>query len=245
MILFRHFDFYYGFFLLFLILTLSIIYYPGLSFSQSSEDSPKLQVLKKGNDERITFPYNASNHDRKNPSQYIFKEPIPNNWNIFINNSLYYTNSPEAKTIVQLKEPSPSEKYIELSMFGDKSKKFSVAVNTKEGGLLIVYQNNFNGWSLDNPVVVTSGADQGISVTDGKRIVVDKLGLNGFNLGSINVYGKDVSTLPDSVSNGYIGFEIIFGHPSQSYIYYMPLIVLVGVGGTVIFLLKVKRRSLS
>ena len=154
-----------------------------------------------------------------------------------------YTNSPEAKTIVQLKEPSPSEKYIELSMFGDKSKKFSVAVNTKEGGLLIVYQNNFNGWSLDNPVVVTSGADQGISVTDGKRIVVDKLGLNGFNLGSINVYGKDVSTLPDSVSNGYIGFEIIFGHPSQSYIYYMPLIVLVGVGGTVIFLLKVKRRS--
>ena len=208
MILFRHFDFYYGFFLLFLILTLSIIYYPELSFSQSSDDSPKLQVLKKGNDERITFPYNASNHDRKNPSQYIFKEPIPNNWNIFINNSLSYTNSPEAKTIVQLKEPSPSEKYIELSMFGDNSKKFSVAVNTKESGLLIVYQNNFNGWSLDNPVVVTSGADQGISVTDGKRIVVDKLGLNGFNLGSINVYGKDVSTLPDSASKDLLDLRL-------------------------------------
>jgi hypothetical protein len=245
MILFRHFDFYYGFFLLFLILTLSIIYYPGLSFSQSSEDSPKLQVLKKGNDERITFPYNASNHDRKNPSQYILNEPIPNNWNVFINNTLSYTNSPEAKTIVQLKEPYPSQKYIELAMFGDSSKKFSVAVHTNESGYLIVYQNNFNGWSLDNPVVVTSGADQGLSVTDGKRIVVDKLSLNGFTLGSINVYGKDASTLPDSVSNGYIGFEIIFGHPSQSYIYYMPLIVLVGVGGTVIFLLKVKKRSLS
>ncbi len=40
-----------------------------------------------------------------------------------------------------------------------------------------VYQNNFNGWSLDDPVVVTSGADQGISVTDGKRIVVDKLSI--------------------------------------------------------------------
>jgi hypothetical protein len=244
MILFRrYFDFYYGFFLLFLILTLSIIYYPGLSFSQSSDDGPKLQVLKKGIDERITFPYNASNHDRKNPSQYIFNEPILNNWNVFINNSISYTNSPEAKTIVQLKEPYPSQKYIELSMFGDSSKKFSVAVNTKETGLLILYQNNFNGWSLDNPVVVTSGADQGISVTDGKRIIVDKLSLNGFTLGSINVYGKDVNTLPDSSSKGSIGFEIIFGHPSESYIYYMPLIVLVGVGGTIIFLLKVKRRS--
>jgi hypothetical protein len=242
--LFRQLDIYYEFFLLFLFLTLSIIYYPGLSFSQSN-DSPKLQVLKKGIDERITFPYNASNHDRKNPSQYIFKEPIPTNWNVFINNSISYSNNPEAKTIVQLKEPYPSQKYIELAMFGDKSKKFSVAVNTKESGLLHLYQNPFNGWSLDNPVVISSGVDQGISVTDGKRIVVDKLSLNGFTLGSINVYGKDENTLPDSTSKGSIEFEIIFGHPSQSYIYYMPLIVLVGVGGIVIFLLKVKKRSLS
>ena len=244
MFLLRQFTLYYNFFLLFLFLTLSIIYYPALSFSQS-DGNPKLQVLKKGNDERITFPYNASNHDRKNPSQFMLKEPIPTIWNVFINNSLSYTNGPEAKTIVQLKEPSPSEKYIELAMFGDESKKFSVAVNTKESGKLVVYQNNFNGWSLDNPIVITSGADQGISITDGKRIVVDKLGLSGFTLGSINVYGKDVNTLPDSVSNGYIGFEIIFGHPSQSYLYYMPLVVLVGVGGMVIFLLKVKKRSLS
>ena len=242
MFLLRQFTLYYNFFLLFLFLTLSIIYYPALSFSQS-DDNPKLQVLKKGNDERITFPYNASNHDRKNPSQFIFNEPIPNNWNVFINNSLSYTNNSEAKTIVQLKEPAPSEKYIELAMFGGESKRFSVAVNTKESGHLIVYQNNFNGWSLDNPVVITSGADQGISVTDGKRIVVDKLGLSGFTLGSINVYGKDVNTLPDSVSKGSMVFEIIFGHPSGSYIYYMPLIVLVGVGGTIIFLLKVKKRN--
>ena len=92
-------------------------------------------------------------------------------------------------------------------------------------------------------MVVTSGVDQGISVTDGKRIVVDKLSLNGFNLGSINVYGKDEPQFPDSTLKGSIQFEAIFGHPAQSYIYYMPLIVLVGVGGIVIFLLKTKKRD--
>ncbi len=50
--------------------------------------------------------------------------------------------------------------------------------------------------------------------------------------------GKMNLQLPDSVSNGSIQFEIIFGHPSQSYIYYMPFNRLVGVGGIVIFLLK-------
>ncbi len=241
MILFRQFAFSY-FLLLFLFLTLSIIYYPSMSFSQSN-DTPKTQVLNKNLDIRVTFPYADSNHDRKNPSEYVFKEPILNNWNVFIYNNISYSNSPEAKTVIQFKEPNPSQKFIELTMFGDKSKKFSIAVNTNESGRLQLYQNNFDGWSLDNPVVVTSGVDQGISITDGKRIVVDKLSLNGFNLGSIHVYGKDEPQMPDSSLKGSIQFETIFGKPAQSYIYYMPLIVLVGVGGVVIFLLKVKKRN--
>ncbi|MDQ6723089.1 MAG: hypothetical protein M3Z01_02320 [Thermoproteota archaeon] len=196
-------------------------------------------------DDKITFPYTSSNHDRKNPSIYVFKESIPNDWNVFINNNMSYSNNPEAKTVIQLKEPYPSEKFIELTMFGGKSKKFSIAVNTNESGRLQLYQNDFDGWSLDNPVVVTSGVDQGISVTDGKRIVVDKLSLNGFNLGSINVYGKDETTLPDSTLRGSILFEVLFGHPTQSFLYYMPLIVMVGVGGVILYLLKVKKRDRS
>ena len=227
-----------------LFLTLSIIYYPCLIFSQSS-NIPKLQVLKKGMDERITFPYNASNHDRKNSFEYKFKEPILNDWNIFINNNISYSNSPEAKTVIQLKEPYPSEKFVELTMFGDKSKKFSVAVNTNESGRLELYRNPFNGWSLDNPVVVSSGVDQGISVTDGKRIIVDKLSVNGFNLGSISVFGKDESTLPNSALKGSIQFEAIYGHPAQSFMYYMPLIVMIGVGGILLYLIKVKKREPS
>lgn len=228
------------FFLLFL--ALFIMYYPNITFSQLN-DGPKLQVLKKNMDERIIFPYNASNHDRKNPSEFIFKEPIQNDWNVFINNNISYSNSPEAKTVIQLKEPYPSQKYVEITMFGDRSKKFSVAVNTNESGRLQLYQNNFNGWSSSNPVAITSGVDQGISVTDGDRIVVDKLSLNGFNLGSINVYGKDEPSLPNSALKGSIEFETIFGHPSQSNIYYMPLIVMIGVGGTLLLLLKLKKRN--
>ncbi len=243
MIIYKHFSF-SCFLFLFLFLTLSIIYYPSLIFSQSN-DAPKSQVLKKDTDVRITFPYTASNHDRKNPSEYVFTKPIPNDWNVFIYNKISYSNNPEAKTVIQLKEPYPSEKFVELTMFGDKSKKYSVAVNTKESGRLELYQNPFNGWSLDNPIVVTSGVDQGISVTDGKRIIVDKLSLNGFNLGSINVFGKDESNLPDSALKGSIQFETIFGHPTQSFIYYMPLIVMIGVGGILLYLIKVKKRDPS
>lgn len=227
---------------LFLFLIFNVIYNPILIFSQSN-DVPKLQVLKKNQDDRITFSYNASNHDRKNPSVFAFKHPILNDWNIFINNNITYSNSPEAKTVVQLKEPYPSEKFIELTMFGDKSKKFSVAVNTNESGRLELYRNPFNGWSLDNPIVISSGVDQGISVTDGKRIIVDKLSINGFNLGSINIFGKDESSLPNSSTKGSIQFEAIYGHPSKSLIYYMPLLVMIGVGGILFYLIKVKKRD--
>ena len=51
-----------------------------------------------------------------------------------------------------------------------------------------MYENNQNGWSTDGPVTVSHANVQGLSVTNGKRIVLDKLGLNGLDVGSIEVY---------------------------------------------------------
>ena len=84
------------FLFLFLFLTLSIIYYPSLIFSQSN-DAPKFQVLKKDMDEKITFPYTALESYSKNPSEYVFKKPILNDWNVFLYNNIFYSNKPEAK----------------------------------------------------------------------------------------------------------------------------------------------------
>ena len=55
-----------------------------------------------------------------------FKKPILNDWNVFLYNNIFYSNKPEAKTVIQLKEPYPSEKFIELTMFGGKSTKNSL-----------------------------------------------------------------------------------------------------------------------
>jgi hypothetical protein len=105
-----------------------------------------------------------------------------------------------------------------------------------------LYENKENGWSGDNPVVLTHANVQGLSVSNGKRTVIDKLSLNGFKIGSVDVYGKDESQLPDSASGGYVNFEVLHGNPSQSPLYYLPLIVMVGVGGLVVFLLVFKKR---
>ncbi len=64
---------------------------------------------------------------------------------------------------------------------------------------------------MDNHVVVTnvtSGVDNGIPITDGKRLIASNLSLYSFNLGSINVYGKDEFSFLDSELKGFMQFEI-------------------------------------
>ena len=73
------------------------------------------------------MPYNASNLARQNSLEYVFQEPILNNWILTIANKIFYSDNPEAKTVIQIKEPYPSEKFIEIAMFGDKSRKFYVS----------------------------------------------------------------------------------------------------------------------
>lgn len=131
------------------------------------------------------------------------------------NNVSYSDSNPGAKTIIQIKEPNPSVKFIELTMFGDVgSKKFIVALNNGTGYSQL-YANDQSGWSTDNSVFVTYGDNRGLTVTDGKKTVIDKLPLNGFNLGSISVYGKGDSTLPDSALGGAIKFGVVYGNSSK------------------------------
>jgi hypothetical protein len=161
---------------------------------------------------------------------------------MLILNNISYTDNPEAKTIVRIKEQYPSEKFVELDMFGGESRKFIVSANVNETGYVRLYENNQDGWYTDNPIVVSHGVNQGLSVSNGKRTVIDKLSLNGFNVSSIEIYGKDEPGSPNSASGGSIQFEVLFGELSESPLYYLPLIMVVGVGGIVVFLLVVKKR---
>lgn len=240
----------YSHLFLFLALTFVIsssLFSSNFSFSQStnssdSQSSQDFQTSKTETSETFVLPYTETNNDRRNPFVYVFDDPKQNNWIVSIYNNLSYYNSPDSKTIIKINEAPPSEKFIELMLFGNQSKRFIVSVNTNETGYIRMYENNQNGWSTDGPVAVSHANVQGLTVTNGKRIVLDNLGLNGFDVDSISVHGKDDSSMPNSTFGGSVQFEVVSGNLSQSVLYYMPLAMIVGVGGILLFLLFWKKR---
>lgn len=205
----------------------------------------KYKVIKTKNSEQFVFPSSSSNSDRKHPFVYTFDVPKVTNWILTIQNNMSYNEIQNAKTIVKLQEPTQSDKFIEIAMFGDASKKFWVAINTRESGYIRVYEQDNDGWSRDEPVIVAHGNNQGLTITNGKRIIIDRLSINDFTLASIAVYGKED---PDSAVNTYkgdISFSVIYGSPADSPLYYFPLAMIVGIGGLVAGLLVFKKKKTS
>ena len=200
-------------------------------------------VIKTKNSERFVVDYDASNTYRRQQLVYDFSKPIPTNWQLTIQNNLTYSNSENAKTVIKIQEPAPSEKFIELAMFSDKTGKFWAAINTNESGYIRVYEREKDGWSRDQPIFVAHANNQGLTITNGKRIIIDKLSVNDFVVGSVSIYGKDELTDPDNSNNGTISFDIIFGNPAESPLYYVPLITMIAIGSIVLVLIIRKKRD--
>ena len=208
--------------------------------TESTEEN--LNVTKSKSHERFVVPFSASNTDRKNPVIHTYEIPKDVSFMLSIENNMTYNNSSEAKTIIKLMENKPSEKFIELAMF-EQNEKFWVAVNTNESGYIRVHERDTDGWSRDEPLMVGHANNQGLTITNGKRIVIDRLSLDGFNLGSIAIYGKDDTDSPINTLDGYLSFDLIFGNPRDSPLYFLPIIMLVLVGGIIFYLLKIKKRD--
>lgn len=201
------------------------------------------EVIKSKNSERFIVDYNASNAFRRQPVVYEFSQPIPTNWQFTIQNNLSYLDISDAKTIIKIQEPEPSEKFIELAMFSEKTGKFWVAINTNESGYIRVYERDQDGWSRDQPIFVAHANNQGLTITNGKRIIVDKLSVNDFIVGSVSIYGKDELTSPNNSNGGTISFDILFGNPADSPLYFLPLIIIIVMGSIILVLLIRKKRD--
>jgi hypothetical protein len=210
----------------------------------SAQNNQAFDVIKAKGSESFTFPYDATNHDIKNSLVYTYEEPKTPSWILTIHNNLAYTTSDGVKTVVKIQEPAPSQKFIEIAMFGDQSKKYLISVNTPDTGYARVYNGDLGGWSTEGPITVGHDINQGLTVTDGKRIVVDRLDLQGFSVGSIAVYGNDdANSTFRNANGGNISFEIVYGSFSDSPLYFVPAAVMAGVGGLVIALLVFKKRK--
>lgn len=222
------------------IVVILLIVYPTFTINAQSIVH---DVIKSKNSERFIVDYNASNTFRRQPVVYEFSQPIPTNWQFTIQNNLSYSDSLDAKTIIKIQEPAPSEKFIELAMFSEKTGKFWVAINTNESGYIRVYERDQDGWSRDQPIFVAHANNQGLTITNGKRIIIDKLSVDDFIVGSVSIYGKDELGAPDNSNSGTISFDILFGNPSESPLYYLPLITIIVIGSIILVLLIRKKRD--
>lgn len=200
-------------------------------------------IIKGERNESFVLPYGAANHDRRDPVVYTFDKPLGEDWIMGIENTLQYTAKEDSKVVMVLREQAPSEKYIEVYMYGGDARKYVVNVNTPEIGYRTIYSGDEGGWSTEGPIGVTHVANQGLVISNGQRIVVDKLDVNGFNLASVEVYGNDESGLGENAYGGTLSFNLVFGSLVGTPIYYLPGAIMAGVGAMIGILLYVKKRK--
>jgi len=223
------------------VLAVSLFLVPALAFAQSQED---FQVVKTERSESFVLPYTAVNRNEQDPLVYTFDEPKQPNWIFAIQNNVSYTPREGARTIIKIQEPAPSEKFIELAIYGDQSMRYWVAVNTPEAGYARMYDSEM-GWSTEQPISLTYTENSGLTVTNGQRTVVDRLDVGGFAAASIEVYGNDRNSTLANAYAGDIAFEVLFGRIDQSPIYLVPAAVMAGIFGLVAGLLILKKRKPS
>jgi hypothetical protein len=223
------------------VLALLILLIPALAFAQGQED---FQVVKTDRSESFVLPYTAVNHNEQDPLVYTFDEPKQPNWIISIQNNVSYVPREGARTIIKINEPAPSEDFIELAIYGDQSMRYWVGVNTAEAGYARMYESE-NGWSTQNPISVSHTDNSGLIVTNGQRTVVDRLDVDGFAVGSIEVYGNDRNSTLATAYAGDIAFQILFGRFDQSPLYFVPAAVGAGIFGLIAGLLILKKRKPS
>jgi hypothetical protein len=213
-----------------------------VAFAQSQGED--FQVIKTERSESFVLPYTAVNRNEEDPLVYTFDEPKQPNWIVTIQNNVSYVPREGARAIIKIQEQAPSEKFIELGMYGDQSMRYWVAANTAEAGYARIYDSE-NGWSTDQPISVTHTENSGLIVTNGQRTVVDRLDVDGFAAGSIEVYGNDRNSTLANASAGDIAFDVLSGRFDQSPIYFVPIAVGAGIFGLVAGLLVLKRRKPS
>lgn len=220
---------------------LMLLFLPSLAYAQSQED---FQVAKTERSEIFVLPYAAVNRNEQDPLTYTFDEPLPPNWVLSIQNNVSYVPREGARTIIKIQEQAPSEKFIELAIYGDQTRRYWVGVNTAEAGYARIYDSE-NGWSTEQPISITHSLNSGLIASNGQRTVVDRLDLDGFEISSIQIYGNDGNSTLANAYAGDVTFQVLYGNIEESPLYYVPAAVGMGMVGIVISLLILKKRKLS
>jgi len=200
--------------------------------------------------DRITIPYSAANADETNPAHYFFQSKHVSNWLLNIQNKLEYnSNNPDAKVIIRLEDEPKSERFIEIAMSGAPSYTLQAGFANEQLGYVKYYEKSSTpmakAWSPDTPIALGFELDRQLSINNGARIIMDRITIGELRLGTIEIFGKSSANAADNAVGGELVFDAIddSGSIFQTPVMYVPLILSGVVVGTIVTLVKFKKRT--
>ena len=171
-----------------------------------------------------------------------FEKDHEGSWQITIENNLLYAN-PKGNAILRIFDANVKDKYIEIGMGSPPDRQFWVGINLPEQGYLPATRIDKEGWYENAKVILAYSDAEGVSIGNGKRIVVSNVNLDNFVVGGYAVYGMDDAADPPAINSGTYSVDVLSGDISKNPIHYYPFYVAGGVGAIIAALLLTKRRS--
>src|SRR5574340_706175 len=189
----------------------------------------------------VDVPANAFNVVKTDATVFRLAHEHATNWELEIQNKLIYEN-PNGTAVIRLYEDLTQQKYIEIGMGSPPDHRFWISVNTPQDGYFLIHDDKTDGWTPGQVVTVSHSSNSGLSVSVGPDVKVDRLDIAGFTVRAFTVYGMDSATDPPAVNSGNMTLSFVSGNPSANPIFYMPTILLVGIGALIVVLMKTKKR---
>ena len=162
-------------------------------------------------------------------------------WQITIENKLLYAN-PAGSAIVRFYD-TDADKFIEVGMDSPSDRRLWIGLQLPGEGYIPVTRIDKEGWHDNAKIILAYNDDQGVSISNGKRVVVTNLDLKGFSVNAYSVYGMVESTDPPAINSGKFTFDILSGDVSKNPLHYYPFYVSGAVAALVGILLLIKKRS--
>lgn len=192
--------------------------------------------------ESVDIPYENFNVVSNNAISGTFENVHTKNWQLNVENQLVYTN-PQGNAAIRLYDDEDRTKFIEIGMGSPPDMKFWVAIQNPDVGYTVLHDQKQGGWNHDDEIVIVYADDLGLTINNGKRIVISNLSLDYYKIKDFSVYGMESSTDPPATNSGNLILNIVSGNPAANPLFYLPYILVVIIGVIIAILLKTKKRN--
>ncbi|RMF29677.1 MAG: hypothetical protein D6752_05515, partial [Candidatus Nitrosothermus koennekii] len=207
--------------------------FSNIAIVYAQEESRKIEVIE--------IPASAFNATKDNPEVIPLEHKHIANFVVNLKNELIYKpNYDQAKASIRFGD-NVRDKFFEIIMYGEPSKRLTVALFTDQLGYVKYYEND-QSWFEDREIGISFMQNDKLSIHNGQRNIMDRLRIGEFTLDTLEVYGKENSSDLDNVIGGKVIVEVLSGNPLENPISFVPVIAVAVVGGVLVILLKTKKR---